>query len=92
MSEPTLRVIAQELVCVIKGNVTVDWMHRDSACAIIRRHRKRPLRKFGYPHDLQGAAVQKVLQQVEARRLSVREPCYENHGATDQEFPFHQRA
>ena len=29
MGEPTLRVIAHELVTVIKGNVTVDWMHRD---------------------------------------------------------------
>jgi type I restriction enzyme R subunit len=34
--EPALRVIAHELVKVIKGNVTVDWMHRDSARANIR--------------------------------------------------------
>ena len=37
MGEPALRVIAHELVTVIKGNVTVDWMHRDSARANIRR-------------------------------------------------------
>jgi type I restriction enzyme R subunit len=65
-SEPTLRVIAQELVTVIKGNVSVDWMHRDSARANIRRHVKRLLRKYGYPPDLQDAAVQNVLQQAEA--------------------------
>jgi hypothetical protein len=36
---------AHELVTVIKGNVSVDWMHRDSARANIRRHVKRLLRK-----------------------------------------------
>jgi type I restriction enzyme R subunit len=50
----------------IRGNVTVDWMHRDSARANIRRHVKRLLRKYGYPPDLQDAAVQNVLQQAEA--------------------------
>jgi hypothetical protein len=60
------RVIAHELVTVIKGNVSVDWMHRDSARANIRRHVKRLLRKYGYPPDLQDAAVQNVLQQAEA--------------------------
>jgi hypothetical protein len=43
---------------------TVDWMHRDSARANIRRHVKRLLRKYGYPPDLQDAAVQNVLQQA----------------------------
>jgi type I restriction enzyme R subunit len=64
MGEPTLRVIAHELVTVIKGNLSVDWMHRDSARANIRRHVKRLLRKYGYPPDLQDAAVQNVLQQA----------------------------
>jgi type I restriction enzyme R subunit len=66
MGEPALRVIAQELVTVIKSNVSVDWMHRESARANIRRHVKRLLRKYGYPPDLQDAAVQNVLQQAEA--------------------------
>jgi type I restriction enzyme R subunit len=66
MGEPTLRVIAQELVTVIKGNVSIDWMHRESARANIRRHVKRLLRKYGYPPDLQDVAVQNVLQQAEA--------------------------
>jgi Domain of unknown function (DUF3387) len=50
----------------IRSNVTVDWMHRDPARANIRRHVKRLLRKYGYPPDLQDAAVQNVLQQAEA--------------------------
>ena len=66
MGEPTLRVIAHELVTIIRGNMTVDWMHRDSARANIRRLVKRLLRKYGYPPDLQDAAVQNVLEQAEA--------------------------
>ena len=57
---------AHELMQTIKSNVTVDWVHRDSARANIRRLVKRLLRKYGYPPDLQDAAVQNVLQQAEA--------------------------
>ena len=69
MGEPALRVIAHELVQVIKSNVSTDWVHRDSARARIRVHVKRLLRKYGYPPDLQDAAVQNVLQQAEALSL-----------------------
>lgn len=40
------------------SNGSVDWMHR----VLVRRI----LRKFGYPPDLQEAAVVTVLQQAEA--------------------------
>jgi len=66
MGEPALRVIAHELVTLVRGNATVDWVHRASARANIRRLIKRLLRKYGYPPDLQDAAVQTVLQQAEA--------------------------
>jgi type I restriction enzyme R subunit len=66
MGEPALRVIAHELVASIKSNVSVDWMHREAARARMRVLVKRLLRKYGYPPDLQDAAVQKVLQQAEA--------------------------
>ena len=46
MDEASLRVIAHELVKVIKSNLTVDWMHRTSARANIRRHLKRLLNKY----------------------------------------------
>jgi type I restriction enzyme R subunit len=75
MGEPALRVIAHELVTVMKGNATVDWMHRDLARANIRRHVKRLLRKHGYPADVQDAAVQNVLQSRPGySRLSGRLP------------------
>ena len=66
MGEPKLRVIAHELVKSVKGSVTVDWMHREAARARMRVLVKRILRKYGYPPDLQDAAVQTVLQQAEA--------------------------
>jgi type I restriction enzyme R subunit len=66
MGEPSLRVIAHELVASIKSNVSVDWMHREAARARMRVLVKRLLRKYGYPPDLQDAAVQNVLQQAEA--------------------------
>lgn len=59
-------MIAHELVAAIKANITVDWQHMGGARANIRRHVKRLLRKYGYPPDLQDAAVRNVLQQAEA--------------------------
>ena len=65
LGEPTLRVIAHELVHIIKGNT-----HRLDAPELgarqIRVHVKRYYAKSGYPPDLQDAAVQNVLQQAEA--------------------------
>ena len=66
MGEPALRLIAHELMMSIKENVSVDWMHRETARARIRVLVKRILRKYGYPPDLQDSAVQTVLQQAEA--------------------------
>jgi len=44
---------------------TVDWAHRANARAKLRVLVKRILKKYGYPPDLQDAAVQTVLQQAE---------------------------
>ncbi len=49
----------------VKSNVSIDWAHRESARARMRVLVKRILRKYGYPPDLQEAAVQTVLQQAE---------------------------
>ncbi|MYF36426.1 MAG: type I restriction endonuclease subunit R [Synechococcus sp. SB0678_bin_12] len=71
MGEDQLLVIAKKLVKAIQANVTVDWAHRESARANIRRHVKRILRRYGYPPDLQYGAVQKVLLQAETLSASV---------------------
>jgi type I restriction enzyme R subunit len=66
MGNDSLKVIAHELLVGLKGSVTVDWSHRESARARMRVLVKRILRKHGYPPDLQDAAVQTVLRQAEA--------------------------
>jgi type I restriction enzyme R subunit len=65
MGDQQLRVIAHELLSQLKQNVTVDWAQREAARARMRILVKRILRKYGYPPDLQDAAVQTVLQQAE---------------------------
>lgn len=66
MGDDKLRLIAHELLVSLRENVSVDWAHRQSARARMRVLVKRILRKYGYPPDLQDAAVQTVLQQAEA--------------------------
>ncbi len=65
MGNDSLKVIAHELLVSLKGSVTVDWSHRESARARMRVLVKRILRKHGYPPDFQDAAVQTVLRQAE---------------------------
>ena len=66
MGDDKLRVIAHELLTNLRKNISVDWTRRESARARMRVLVKRILRKYGYPPDLQDAAVQTVLQQAEA--------------------------
>ncbi|MCP1171966.1 type I restriction endonuclease subunit R [Ralstonia chuxiongensis] len=66
MGDDKLRLIAHELLVSLRENVSVDWAHRESARARMRVLVKRILRNYGYPPDLQDAAVQTVLQQAEA--------------------------
>ena len=65
MGNDQILVIAQEMLNRLKSNPSVDWQHRESARARMRILVKRILRKYGYPPDLQDAAVQTVLQQAE---------------------------
>jgi type I restriction enzyme R subunit len=65
MKNEELRVLAAELVKAVRANARVDWWKRDDARAAIRVQVKRLLRKYGYPPDLQDAAVQQVVKQAE---------------------------
>lgn len=65
MGDDKLKVIAAELITKVRQSVTIDWTLRESARAKIRVMVKRILNKFGYPPDLQEAAVKTVLQQAE---------------------------
>lgn len=65
MGDAKLRVIATELVTQVRKSVTIDWTLREGAQAKIRVMVKRILNRFGYPPDLQEAAVKEVLAQAE---------------------------
>ncbi|MBF1258535.1 MAG: DUF3387 domain-containing protein, partial [Lautropia mirabilis] len=65
MGDDKLRLIAHELLTSLRGSVSVDWARREPARARMRVLVKRILRRYGYPPDLQDAAVQTVLQQAE---------------------------
>lgn len=65
MGDAQLKVIAMELITKVRENATIDWQLRESARAKIRVLVKRILNKYGYPPDLQDAAVQTVLKQAE---------------------------
>ena len=64
MGDDKLMVIAGELISQVRKSVTIDWTLRESAQAKIRVLIKRILNRFGYPPDLQDAAVQTVLAQA----------------------------
>jgi len=64
LGEPTLKIIARELVSHVRKSVTIDWTLREAAQAQIRVLVRRILRKYGYPPDKQEKATQTVLEQA----------------------------
>ncbi|MFO0206181.1 MAG: DUF3387 domain-containing protein, partial [Betaproteobacteria bacterium] len=64
LGDETLRIIAQELVRMVRANVTIDWTLRDNVRAQLRVLVKRILRKYGYPPDKQDRATETVLEQA----------------------------
>ena len=65
MGNKQLLVIAHKLVEAMRKNISVDWAQREAARAQMRLLVKNILREYGYPPDLQDAAVRTVLQQAE---------------------------
>jgi type I restriction enzyme R subunit len=65
MGDDKLKVIATELITQVRKSVSIDWTLREGARAKIRVLVKRILNKYGYPPDLQDAAVKTVLAQAE---------------------------
>ncbi len=66
LSDETLKKIAHELTENLRQNLSVDWSARESVQARLRLMVKRILRKYKYPPDEQDAAVELVLEQVQA--------------------------
>lgn len=65
LGDETLKLIAHELTKSIKENMSIDWNLRESARAKMRITVKRLLKKYGYPPDVQKAAVDTVIKQAE---------------------------
>jgi type I restriction enzyme R subunit len=65
LGEPTLQMIARELVQTVRSNASIDWTIKETVRAKLRVMVKRILRKYGYPSDLQEKATQTVLEQPE---------------------------
>jgi type I restriction enzyme R subunit len=66
LTDDTLKKIAHELTESLRKNLSVDWSARESVQAKLRLMVKRILRKYKYPPDHQDAAVELVLEQVQA--------------------------
>jgi type I restriction enzyme R subunit len=65
MGEDVLIEMAREVAAKLRDNLTVDWAVRDSVRARLRILIRQLLRKYKYPPDQQGDAVELVLQQAE---------------------------
>ncbi|WP_336950704.1 type I restriction endonuclease subunit R [Sphingobium aromaticivastans] len=66
MEHEQLRFLAQSLVKIIRSTVTVDWTQKESVRAKMRIEVRKLLARYGYPPDLQKAAVDLVLEQANA--------------------------
>ena len=65
LGNETLRLMAAELVRIIRQNAGVDWTLRKNIQAKIKVSVKRLLKKYGYPPDKQKLATENILKQAE---------------------------
>jgi type I restriction enzyme R subunit len=65
LGDETLRLMAVELVGLIRNNATIDWTVRKNIQAKMRVSIKKLLKKYGYPPDMQLLATKNILEQAE---------------------------
>jgi type I restriction enzyme R subunit len=65
MAHEQLRLLAQMLVRAIRTSATIDWTQKESVRAKMRIEVRKLLARYGYPPDLQKAAVDLVVRQAE---------------------------
>jgi type I restriction enzyme, R subunit len=65
MQHEQLRMLAQVLVQTIRTSASIDWTRKESVRAKMRVEVRKALAKYGYPPDLQRAAVDLVIRQAE---------------------------
>ncbi|MER9740574.1 type I restriction endonuclease subunit R [Mesorhizobium sp. M0187] len=66
MAHETLRTLARLLVQTIRESATIDWTRKEGVRAKMRIEVRKLLARYGYPPDLQKAAVDLVVRQAEA--------------------------
>jgi type I restriction enzyme R subunit len=65
MAHDTVRTLAQLLVQTIRASATIDWTRKEGVRAKMRIEVRKLLARYGYPPDLQKAAVDLVVRQAE---------------------------
>ncbi|HRI90517.1 MAG TPA: type I restriction endonuclease subunit R [Accumulibacter sp.] len=65
MAHDTLRTLAKLLVQTIRASATIDWTRKEGVRAKMRIEVRKLLARYGYPPDLQKAAVDLVVRQAE---------------------------
>lgn len=64
LGDDKLKIIAADVLRIVKENATIDWTVREQVQARLRVLVKQALNKYGYPPDLQKAATEVVLKQA----------------------------
>jgi len=67
-----IRWFVSELVKAVRENAGMDWWHFDQRRKKVRTTIRRILRKYGYPPDLEDAAIKTVVLQAEALAAVVK--------------------
>lgn len=65
MAHEQLRVLTRMLAQTIRASASIDWTKKDSVRAKMRTEVRKMLARYGYPPDLQKAAVDLVIRQAE---------------------------
>jgi type I restriction enzyme, R subunit len=65
MKHDQLRVLAQMLVRTIRASASIDWTKKENVRAKMPIEVRKMLARYGYPPDLQKAAVDLVIRQAE---------------------------
>jgi type I restriction enzyme, R subunit len=65
MAHETLRTLAKLLVQTIRASAAIDWTRKEGVRAKMRIEVRKLLARYGYPPDLQKAAVDLVVRQAE---------------------------
>jgi type I restriction enzyme, R subunit len=73
LGDTALSAMARELAVLVRKNATLDWNHKRTVQAHLRRLVKRLLKDRGYPPDAAPTATETVLEQAKLLGINVLE-------------------